>query len=69
MSYFIRKYNVKRFKVVGQTKLTGKYILKSLMEIGIKYDINVLFCDNKQNAFVICNSLFKRLNELFHKEV
>ena len=61
--------NFKRFKVVEQTKLTGKYILKSLMEIGIKYDINVLFCDNKQNAFVICNSLFKRLNELFHKEV
>jgi len=25
-----------------------------------------MFCGNKNGAFLICNSLFKRLNELFH---
>jgi len=56
----------KRFKIVEQTKISGKYLIKSLMELSIKYDINVMFCGNKNGAFLICNSLFKRLNELFH---
>ena len=56
----------KRFKIVEQTKISGKYLIKSLMELSIKYDINVMFCGNKNCAFLICNSLFKRLNELFH---
>ena len=60
--------NFKRFKIVEQTKISGKYLIKSLMELSIRYEIGVMFCDNKQNAFLICNSIFKRLNELFHKE-
>ncbi len=36
------------------------------MELSIKYDINVMFCGNKSGAFLVCNSLFKRLNELFY---
>ena len=58
----------KRFQVVEQTKITGRYLLKALMEISIHYDVNIMFCDNKHNAFMICNSIFKRLNESFHKE-
>ena len=60
--------NFKRFQVVKQTKITGRYLLKALMEISIHYDVNVMFCDNKHNAFMMCNSIFKRLNESFHKE-
>ena len=60
--------NFKRFQVVKQTKITGRYLLKALMEISLHYDVNVMFCDNKHNAFMICNSIFKRLNESFHKE-
>jgi len=60
--------NFKRFQVVKQTKITGRYLLKALMEISIHYDVNVMFCDNKYNAFMMCNSIFKRLNESFHKE-
>lgn len=56
----------KRFKIIEQTKISGKYLIKSLMELSIKYDINVMFCGNKNGAFLICNSLFKRLNELFY---
>ena len=58
--------NFKRFKMVEQTKISGKYLIKSLMELSIRYDINVMFCGNKNGAFLICNSLFKRLNELFY---
>ena len=62
----IKKPIGKRFDIVDQTKLSGKYLMKSLMEISIRRDINVIFCDNKYNAFIICNSIFKRLNELFN---
>tara|TARA_R110000782_G_scaffold83735_1_gene163837 strand:- start:1429 stop:2013 length:585 start_codon:yes stop_codon:yes gene_type:complete len=58
----------KRFRIVEQTKISGKYLIKSLMELSIRYDINVMFCGNKNGAFLICNSLFKRLNELFYEE-
>lgn len=57
----------KRFDIVKETKITGKYLIKCLLEISIKYEVNVIFCDNKRNAFLICNSIFKRLTELFDK--
>ena len=57
----------KRFEVVEQTKITGKYLIKSLMEISIRYNISVIFCDNKNNAFLICNSIFKRLSDFLDK--
>tara|TARA_Y100001951_G_C11163339_1_gene196043 strand:+ start:20 stop:610 length:591 start_codon:yes stop_codon:yes gene_type:complete len=58
----------KRLNIVEQSKVKGKYLIKSLMELQIWYDVKIMFCDNKNNAFLVCNSLFKRLNELFHKE-
>ena len=51
-----------------KVKITGKYLLKCVVEFQIWYDTKILFCGNKQNAFVVCNSLFKRLNELFHRK-
>ena len=50
----------------SQVKVTGKYLLKCLLEIQVCYNVRVLLCGNKNNAFVVCNSLFKRLNEMFH---
>ena len=50
----------------SRIRVTGKYLLKSILEFQIWYNINILFCDNKQNAFLVTNSIFKRLNELFH---
>lgn len=61
----VPKPSGKRFNIVEQTRISGKYLIKSLMEMQIKYEINILFCDNKKNAFLICNSIFKRLMELF----
>jgi len=57
--------NFKRFKIVEETKISGKYLMKSLMEVCIRHEVNVMFCDNKHNAFLMCNSIFKRLMELF----
>tara|TARA_R110000824_G_scaffold160810_1_gene335751 strand:+ start:3535 stop:4038 length:504 start_codon:yes stop_codon:yes gene_type:complete len=47
-------------------KVTGKYLLKCLIEFQIWYDTKILFCGNKNNAFLVTNSIFKRLNEMFH---
>ena len=51
----------------SKVRVTGKYLLKCLLEFQIWYDTKIIFCGNKNNAFLVCNSLFKRLNELFHK--
>lgn len=51
----------------SKVKVTGKYLLKCLLEFQIWYDTKIIFCGNKTNAFLVCNSLFKRLNELFHE--
>ena len=61
----IKKPIGKRFDIVNQTRISGKYLIKALMEISIKYEMQIMFCDNKQNAFLVCNSIFKRLTELF----
>lgn len=46
-------------------RLTGKYLLKCLMEIEINYNVHILFCGNKQNAFLMVSSLLKRLSEKY----
>ena len=51
---------------VSKRRITGKYLLKSLLEYQTWYGIHVLFCDNKTNAFKVTDSIFKRLNEMFH---
>lgn len=51
-----------------KVKVTGKYILKCLNEFQIYYNTKIILCGNKNNAFLVCNSIFKRLNELFHKQ-
>ena len=49
----------------GSLKITGKYILKCLMEFQIYDGIQVVFCGNKHNAFLLVSSLLKRLNEKY----
>jgi ERCC4-type nuclease len=51
----------------SKVKVTGKYLLKCLIEFQIWYDTKILFCDNKQDAFLVTNSIFKRLMELFNE--
>jgi ERCC4-type nuclease len=46
-------------------KITGKYMLKCLMEFELYENIHILFCGNKHNAFLAVSSLFKRINEMY----
>ncbi len=46
-------------------KITGKYMLKCLMEFQLYNDIHILFCGNKNTAFVVVNSILKRINEKY----
>jgi len=51
----------------SKVRVTGKYLLKCLMEFEIWYGTKIIFCGNKQNAFLVTNSIFKRLTELFDR--
>jgi hypothetical protein len=44
-------------------RITGKYIIRCMIEYSIKYRVNVLYCDNKVNAFKMTESIFKRVVE------
>ena len=52
-------------KSKGSVKITGKYMLKCLMEFQLYDNIHVIFCGNKYNAFLTVSSLLKRVNELY----
>ena len=46
-------------------KITGKYMLKCLMEFQLHDGVHVLFCGNKHNAFLTVSSILKRVNEMY----
>tara|TARA_Y100000361_G_scaffold24571_1_gene19625 strand:- start:182 stop:667 length:486 start_codon:yes stop_codon:yes gene_type:complete len=50
----------------AKVKISGKYMLKMLMEFQLKHNIHVIFCGNKYNAFLTLTSLFKRINEMYN---
>lgn len=48
-----------------KVKITGKYMLRCLMEFQVNDGINVVFCGNKENSFYFVGSLLKRINEKY----
>lgn len=48
--------------------ITGKYVLKCLVEFQLKYGVQVIFCGNAKNAEIYTRSLFKRVYELIQHE-
>lgn len=46
-------------------KITGRYMLKCLVEFELYNNIHVLFCGDKHNAFLAVSSIFKRINEMY----
>ena len=46
-------------------KITGKYMLKCLMEFQLHDDLHIIFCGNKHNAFLTVSSILKRVNEMY----
>lgn len=49
----------------SSVKITGKYMLKCLVEFQLYNNVNVLFCGDKYNAFLAVSSIFKRINEMY----
>jgi len=50
-----------------QVRITGKYLLKSLVEFQLWYNTKIIFCGNKYNSFLVTNSICKRANEMAHE--
>ena len=46
-------------------KITGKYMMKCLVEFELYNDVHVLFCEDKKHAFLAVSSIFKRINEMY----
>jgi ERCC4-type nuclease len=49
----------------ASVKITGKYMLKCLLEFQLYNNVHVLFCGNKYNAFIAVSSILKRTNEMY----
>ena len=48
----------------ASVKITGRYMLKCLIEFELYNDVHVLFCGDKHTAFLAVSSIFKRINEM-----
>ena len=46
-------------------KITGRYMLKTLIEFHLNNDVYVIFCGDRYNAFLVVSSIFKRINEKY----
>lgn len=49
----------------SSVKITGRYMLKCLIEFELYNGVHVLFCGNKHTAFLAVSSIFKRINEMY----
>jgi ERCC4-type nuclease len=52
-------------KLWSSIRITGKYILKYLTEINIKYGIHTIYCGNRENAEIVALSIMRRMVELY----
>ncbi len=49
----------------ANVKITGKYMLKCLVEFELYNDVHVMFCGDKRTGFLAVSSIFKRINEMY----
>lgn len=47
----------------SQLKVTSKFLMRKIAEYQVKYNIKILLCGNKVNAWNMVNSIFKRVIE------
>jgi len=52
-------------KLKSQIKITGKYMLRCLMEFQVYNDIQVVFAGDSRGGYIMVNSLLKRINEKY----
>lgn len=48
--------------------ISGKYVLKCLIEYQLEYGVQIIFCDNATNAAIFARSLLKRIHEQIERE-
>jgi hypothetical protein len=53
-------------KLWDKLRISGNYIIKRLIEIQLKYNIQVVFCVDSDNAEKFSASLMKRIYEQYH---
>jgi hypothetical protein len=53
-------------KLWDKLRISGNYIIKRLIEIQLKYNIQVVFCGDSDNAEKFSASLMKRIYEQYH---
>ena len=59
------KYTRIPIKNKASVKITGRYMLKCLIEFELYNNVHVLFCGDKHTAFLAVSSIFKRINEMY----
>jgi ERCC4-type nuclease len=52
-------------KLQKASKISGKYLLKLILEIQLKHNVKILFCENKYYANKTALSLMKRIYERY----
>ena len=52
-------------KYLNSVKVSNKYMMKCLCEFQLYNNIQVVFCGNKYNAFMMVSSIMKRVNEKY----
>jgi hypothetical protein len=55
-------------KLWDKLKISGNYIVKRLIEIQLEYNIQIVFCDDADNAEKFSSSIMKRIYERYHQK-
>jgi hypothetical protein len=54
-------------KLQQTAKMSGKYLLKLIMEIQLQHNVKIMFCGNKFYAMKTALSLMKRVHERYRQ--
>ena len=58
-------FHMNNVKLQQTAKMSGKYLLKLIMEIQLQHNVKIMFCGNKFYATKTALSLMKRINERY----
>lgn len=61
-------FHQKNYKLQKTAKISGKYLLKQIMEIQLQHNVKIIFCGNKFYAIKSALSLIKRIHEKYRSE-
>lgn len=57
----------RKYKKVNSGSITGKFLLKRIMEIELNYNVHFVFCEGRADAIKYFESLVKRVSEKYGK--